>query len=866
MSEILSNIVVEQTSINFSPDNNNLNITPEAINLNVFTGAAPVAGGPNGAVQFSNGGVLEGSGDFVFDTSNYTVIANQLEVKSRANLGLPANVKITGGTNGYFLQTDGTGNLSWAAGGSGGGNGSPGGSDTQIQFNDGGLFGGAVGLTFNKTTNAVSMPGNLSVTGGIYGIIETSNQPNITGLGTIASLSAGFISLGGNLNANGTVAASAFNGDGQLITNINANNIVGNVSSANYAITAGTANTANTATTAGTVTTAAQPNITSVGTLTSLTATGNITGNVGKFTTANITGNLVSGNANLGNLARANFFQGDGGYLSNIIAANINGNLTRIVNGTSNVNIPTANGNITFSVNGVANVATISNTTVFTTRLRTSSDSIVLGNGAADPSNDINGIISIGENSGNANSSGGRISIGGKAGQGGNSGQYTIGIGAEAAQNATANGSVMIGYRAGRTATAENSVYIGQSAGINTGSGFWSVAIGYEAKANGGGAYSIGIGARAGSTSAGGVGAIAVGTNAGRQAQGPDTVALGSDAGYFNQGNSAVAIGKGAGYGNLTTGQQLNAIAIGSDSGRNYQGANSISIGASAGAINQGNSAIAIGNSAGFGTQGVDSIAIGRTAGTNGQSTKAIAIGAAAGSSVQGISAIAIGSQAGVAQGNFSIAIGANAGSGNTQANNSIVINASGTDLEGPTANALFVKPIRNAASANVLYYNPTSGEVTYNTAAFGSFSSNVTQASAGANTVNYITFNNTVDNNQVTVVSNSRLTVARTGRYNIQFSAVLTHNVNQLANVEIWLIKNGNAVPDTNTRLTVAKDQSTPAAWNFIDNATTANTYYQIAWASSDTSVQLVATPAANTIANVAIPSVIATVVPVGT
>ena len=53
---------------------------------------------------------------------------------------------------------------------------------------------------------------------------------------------------------------------------------------------------------AQTVANAAQPNITSVGTLTSLAVSGNITG----------------ANANLGNLAVANFFSGDGGFLSNV--------------------------------------------------------------------------------------------------------------------------------------------------------------------------------------------------------------------------------------------------------------------------------------------------------------------------------------------------------------------------------------------------------------------------------------------------------------------------------------------------------------------------------------------------------------------
>jgi hypothetical protein len=54
-------------------------------------------------------------------------------------------------------------------------------------------------------------------------------------------------------------------------------------------------------------------------------------------------------------------------------------------------------------------------------------------------------------------------------------------------------------------------------------------------------------------------------------------------------------------------------------------------------------------------------------------------------------------------------------------------------------------------------------------------------------------------------------------------------------------------------------------AAWNWVDNVTTANTYYQIAWGSSDANAQLTAIPSANTLSGVAIPSLIVTVVPVG-
>lgn len=52
---------------------------------------------------------------------------------------------------------DANGNIisAGAACGSGGG-GSPGGSDTQVQFNDGGSFGGDAGLTYDKTTNTLT--------------------------------------------------------------------------------------------------------------------------------------------------------------------------------------------------------------------------------------------------------------------------------------------------------------------------------------------------------------------------------------------------------------------------------------------------------------------------------------------------------------------------------------------------------------------------------------------------------------------------------------------------------------------------------------------------------------------------------------
>jgi len=121
------------------------------------------------------------------DTSNISIKNLNLSVPgSRANLGNIGNISIGGGTNGQYLQTDGSGNLSWTTGS--GGNGTPGGSNTQVQFNNDGVFGGSSALTFNNTTNTLTSAnlnvtgranlgsvGNLTITGGSSGQVLTTD-------------------------------------------------------------------------------------------------------------------------------------------------------------------------------------------------------------------------------------------------------------------------------------------------------------------------------------------------------------------------------------------------------------------------------------------------------------------------------------------------------------------------------------------------------------------------------------------------------------------------------------------------------------------------------------------------------------------
>jgi hypothetical protein len=81
--------------------------------------------------------------------------------------------------------------------GAGGGSATPAGADTQIQFNDGGAFGGDAGLTYNKSTDALTVAGSVladadgDMTIGAAG----ANRPNIFayGLSSGANVSPGVI-------------------------------------------------------------------------------------------------------------------------------------------------------------------------------------------------------------------------------------------------------------------------------------------------------------------------------------------------------------------------------------------------------------------------------------------------------------------------------------------------------------------------------------------------------------------------------------------------------------------------------------------------------------------------------------------------
>jgi hypothetical protein len=180
---------------------------------------------------------------------------------------------------------------------------------------------------------------------------------------------------------------------------------------------------------------------------------------------------------------------------------------------------------------------------------------------------------------------------------------------------------------------------------------------------------------------------VAIGQNAGFSSQGAYSVAVGLSAGNVLQSESGVAVGQNAGG----IEQRTAGIAIGAFAGYHDQGAG--------GTGGLGNS-IAIGAHAGWETQGQNSIAIGHEAGKDIQEQGSIAIGYRAGFDNNAMK-------------EYAIAIGAYAGQSNAS-NNSIVLNATGSPLNS-TEGSLFIKPVvPNLDSSEFLYYNSSSGLVSY--------------------------------------------------------------------------------------------------------------------------------------------------------
>ena len=130
---------------------------------------------------------------------------------------------------------------------------------------------------------------------------------------------------------------------------------------------------------------------------------------------------------------------------------------------------------------------------------------------------------------------------------------------------------------------------------------------------------------------------------------------------------------------------------------------------------------------------------------------------------------------------------------------------------------------------------------------AYGSFRDTTTQQVDAVNTPKAMTFNqitpgvNGVSASGVSVEFGSHIVVARTGTYNIQFSAQLTKTDSGNDIMNLWLRKNGADVALSNSEITISTSLHQVATSNYIIDLA-AGDYIELMYSSADIATRILA------------------------
>jgi len=146
----------------------------------------------------------------------------------------------------------------------------------------------------------------------------------------------------------------------------------------------------------------------------------------------------------------------------------------------------------------------------------------------------------------------------------------------------------------------------------------------------------------------------------------------------------------------------------------------------------------------------------------------------------------------------------------------------------------------------------------------YGSFYDTTIQTAAAINTPYAMKLSNTDLSNGISISNNSRINIAHTGVYNIQFSAQFDRTNSGTDVIDIWLRKNGINVTGSAGKIVLSGSATASqmiASWNYVLSAID-NDYFEIMWSTPDTHVRLLSeVTQTSPFAHPNIPSVILTV-----
>ena len=158
----------------------------------------------------------------------------------------------------------------------------------------------------------------------------------------------------------------------------------------------------------------------------------------------------------------------------------------------------------------------------------------------------------------------------------------------------------------------------------------------------------------------------------------------------------------------------------------------------------------------------------------------------------------------------------------------------------------------------------PTTSTGSLVSKAYGSFFDTTTQ-SGSADTAYTVKHNTTDFGSGVSIVSNTRITMAEAGVYTIISTQQFVHTQGSTVTITGWLRKNGTDVPNSATDLQLKGNSAKDLyAINYFVSAS-AGDYYELIWSATDSDTEIQYTAARTSPTRPAVPSVITTVNRVG-
>ena len=318
--------VIASTGLDQDVQTGNVTLTANIANVTIQTGTSLVVGVTSNPTA-NSATIARGTTPFVIDLASTITTTNVIATALTGTLTTAAQPNIT--STGILTGLSSSGNIvaprfkgnviantitadSYTAPS----------SNTRVLYNKDGVMDGSSELTWDETTLSVignvsatnANLGNAAVANYFTGVLTTSSQPNITSVGTLLNANTS-----GNFSAAGNVIATTFQG------NVDADTITANA----YTAPINSANTELLYNKAGV-----------------MDGTSKLTWNDTTNVFA-VTGNILTLNANLGNVASANFFTGT---LTTATQPNITsvGELIQVsVTGTANVGNLVTSGNVT---------------------------------------------------------------------------------------------------------------------------------------------------------------------------------------------------------------------------------------------------------------------------------------------------------------------------------------------------------------------------------------------------------------------------------------------------------------------------------------------------------------------------------------